>query len=52
MCQRLAMPDNRILFIFLLFVCRIFTKLPLFEMNAKKLSEIENVEKTLNQLKE
>lgn len=31
---------------------RLITKLPIFDMNAKKLSDIEMVEKSLNQLKE
>lgn len=37
---------------FLLSHARLITKLPIFDMNAKKLSDIELVEKSLNQLKE
>lgn len=32
--------------------CRLITKLPIFDLNSKKLSDIEVVEKSLNQLKE
>lgn len=33
-------------------IFRLITKLPIFDLNAKKLSDIEMVEKSLNQLKE
>lgn len=47
--------ENGIFFWFFLLLssqCRLITKLPIFDMNAKKLSDIEMVEKSLNQLKE
>lgn len=39
------------LFFFKIAIYRLITKLPIFEMNAKKLTDIE-IEKSLNQLKE
>lgn len=42
---------NLVHFIFI-FTFRLITKLPIFDLNSKKLTDIELVEKSLNQLKE